>query len=445
MKRVINYRSHLLLVLAVAVVVTVRVEFAARGAESSVARTPAAGITNCLTLDEAIQMALQNNPALRAANGKVNAAEGRAGQAGLWTNPELELSAEDWPANDGRGFSDAKQLIGVAQTLPFPGKKALDRRIGRAGVAFSEAELILRRTELVRDVKAGFFRVLAAQQLAGAAQELAKVAEASSTTARKRAEAGATAYQEQLRAEIQLEQAKAENIRFQLELGTARQVLATLLGRADLNETPLSGALAESSVPALLDDKPPQGLALHPGMVAAQAGVDRARLEQRRTRREPYPDVKVSVAGGRIGETDESIIQVGFTLPLPVFDRSKGRQQEALANVAVAEAEMTVVEQQLQRDWANGARRYRAAVEQVAAYRDRILPKAGEALQLVQRGFEEGKFNFIDLLDTQRTTAEARLTYQQMLLEMNVAQAQLEALLHPHTTQSPSSQLKETP
>ena len=54
---------------------------------------------------------------------------------------------------------------------------------------------------------------------------------------------------------------------------------------------------------------------------------------------------------------------------------------------------------------------------------------AEKALELVRGGFEQGKFGFIDLLDTQRTTAEARLAYQQKLLELNIAQAELEALL----------------
>ena len=47
------------------------------------------------------------------------------------------------------------------------------------------------------------------------------------------------------------------------------------------------------------------------------------------------------------------------------------------------------------------------------------------------RGFEEGKFSFIDLVDTQRTTAEVRRTYQQKLLELNVAQAEVEAFVEP--------------
>ena len=63
--------------------------------------------------------------------------------------------------------------------------------------------------------------------------------------------------------------------------------------------------------------------------------------------------MKVGVSGGRIGETDESIIQLGFSVPLPILDRGKGKQQEARANVSVAEAELQGVQQQLQREWAN--------------------------------------------------------------------------------------------
>jgi cobalt-zinc-cadmium efflux system outer membrane protein len=211
----------------------------------------------------------------------------------------------------------------------------------------------------------------------------------------------------------------------------ARQVFATLLGRADLKDAPLAGALAARPEPELLESPSDEQLTKHPSLSGAQANLERARLESRRARLEPYPDVKLGVAGGRIGATDESIIQLGFTLPLPILDRGKGRQQEARANVSVAEAELHTVQQRLQRQWANGQKRYRTAAEQVASYRERILPKATEALRLVQTGFEQGKFNFIDLVDTQRTTAEARLKYQQKLLEMNVAQAELEALLPP--------------
>lgn len=395
--------------------------------------------TNGLTLDAAIRLALENNPELRASGARVDAAAGRAYQGKQWSNPELELSAEDWPVGGGQGFADAKQTIGIAQALPFPGKKSLDRQIGVAGVKLSETELALRRTELVRDVKAGFFRVLASERLVEVSKQLVVVAESSAEAARKRVDAGAAAYQEQLRAEVQLEQARTELSGFERESATARHGFATLLGRLDLRGATLIGALAERPDTRLLGDPAEEQLAQHPSVSGARANLDRAQLEHRRARLEPYPDVKVGVAGGRIGATDEPIIQLGFSLPLPILDRGKGKRQEARANVNIAEAELHAAQQQLHRERANALKRYRTAAEQVANYRERMLPKATEALRLVQTGFEQGKFGFIDLVDTQRMTAEARLAYQQKLLEMNLAQAELEALLQPQINQPPIS------
>jgi outer membrane protein, heavy metal efflux system len=322
----------------------------------------------------------------------------------------------------------------VAQTLPYPGKKALDREMGRAAVKVSAAELALRRAELIRDVKAGFYRVLAAERLVDVSTQLAAAAESSASTAKKRVDAGATAYQEQLRAEVQSEQARTELTGFQRELAAAREILAARMGRPELRDVPLAGALAETPDTNLVAVVDQPGLTNHPSVAVAQAQLDHARFENRRARLEPYPDVKVALSGGRLGESDQSIVQMGFSLPLPLLDRGKGRQQSAQANVRAAEAELRAVQQQLEREWANARQRYRAAAEQVARYRERILPKADEALRLVRLGFEQGKFNFTDLVDTQRTTAEARLAYQVKLLDLNIAQAELEALLPPPTS-----------
>lgn len=397
--------------------------------------------TNILTLESAIAIALSQNPELRSSGWRAEAAAVRAYQAKLWSNPELELSAEEWPTS--RKFSEAKLAIGVAQTLPFPGKKPLDRQIGNAGVRLSEAELSLRRVELVRDVKVAFFQVIAAERLVEEAVELAGVAESSANAARTRLEAGATSDQEQLRAEIQFEQVRTDLAGFQRELGIARQNLATLLGQPGLRDAHVSGTLADTPNTALTELRPEEWSIEHPSAVAARTARDRAELELRRARIEPFPDVTVGVAGGRLGETDESIVELRFSLPLPLIDRGEGRKQEARANLSIADAELTSVELQLLREWGAVSQRLRTAIEQVASYRERILPKAERALELVRGGFDQGKFDFIDLLDTQRTTAEARLAYQQKLLELNISQAELEALMAsaslPSTDRPPGS------
>jgi cobalt-zinc-cadmium efflux system outer membrane protein len=213
-----------------------------------------------------------------------------------------------------------------------------------------------------------------------------------------------------------------------MESATVRQDLATLVGRPDLDEITVLGTLAETPDNSLLEKHPEQWLGKHPSAAMARAFQEQAEMELRRARLEPYPDVSVGVSGGREGFSDSSIVEFRVGLPLPIFDRSKGRKREAQANAGVAQAELVATEHRLLKDWRIASRRFQTAAEQVATYRDRILPKVTNALKLVQIGFQEGKFGFIDLIDTQRTTAEARLAYQQKLLELNIAQADLQAL-----------------
>jgi cobalt-zinc-cadmium efflux system outer membrane protein len=409
--------------------------FAAESDANSKKASPTLSESTAFTLEKIIALALAHNPELQASKGRIQAAAGRADQAGRWSNPELELTSEDWPVNRG-GISQAQNMIGASQTVPFPGKKRLDRQIGAAAVRATESELELFRIELVRDVKVAFYKALAAERLVLVSTELVRVAESAAETARKRVEAGAAADQELLRAEIPLEQTRSELSGWRRELALARQTLSRLAGRSDLTEAPILGALAEAADLKLPEQGTDRWLLKHPSMVAARLAGDRARLELRRSRLEPYPDVTAGVAGGREGGSDSSIVQFRLSLPLPIIDRFKGKQSEARANVSIAQSNEKGVEQRLLTEWHQARKRFETALEQATRYHGKILPKADAALRLVETGFQEGKFGFIDWLDIQRTAAEARLAYEQKLLELNVAQAELEAFLVPSVVTS---------
>lgn len=383
-----------------------------------------------LSLKRAIRLALANNPDLQASGARKEAAAGRALQARAWPNPELDISSEDMPV-DRSPFSQGKYMLGVSQTLPYPGKKKADREIGAADAAAGAADWRMNRTELVREVKLAYYQVLTAERSADVADDLVKVAEAAAAAAGKRNSAGEITLQEQLRAEIQLEQAKSEKVDSSREAAVGRQYLMLLLGRQDLRGARLTGDPGETIDLSLTRLTSSAWLVGHPAMVAARARRDRAAATSRRAGLEPLPDVTATIAGGRDEAARENLMELRLSIPLPLFDRNKGNQQEAMAGVREAEADLLATEQRLIAEWRAAAARYRAAAEQVVAYRDRISPKSEEALRLVQTGFEEGKFGFIDLLDTQRTTAEVRLLYQKKLFELNSARAELEAMTEP--------------
>ena len=380
-------------------------------------------VTSALTLPDAVREALTNNPSLAAARAQVDAAAGRATQSRLWPNPELELSAEDVPTGGG-GLSQSKNLIGLSQTVPFPGKKHFEAQAGRHEVRLTEHKYRADERELTRDVTAAFYRALAAAQRVEITRQLAELAESSATTAGKRVAAGGASSQEQLRAEVELERARTDLRARQRERIATQQDLARLLGRRDPADVALAGTLADRVTIPLAR----QSIEANPQLSAARSERDRAESELRRARLEPMPDVTLGAAIGRDGAFNETLAEFRVSLPLPLIDHGQGRRREARALAAVARADMSGVEQQLLRDLAVAEEDLRAAAEQVAAYRDRIVPKAEEALRMVQAGFDAGKFGFLDLVDTQRTVAETRLGYLDKLLELNLALADIEAL-----------------
>ena len=132
-------------------------------------------------------------------------------------------------------------MAGITQVVPFPGKKKADRQIGAADAAAGAADWRLNRAELVREVKIAYCQVQTAERSAAVAADLVRVADAAAAAAGKRNAAGEITLQEQLRAEIQLEQTKAEKVDAAREAAVARQELVRLLGRPDLRDARLTG------------------------------------------------------------------------------------------------------------------------------------------------------------------------------------------------------------
>ena len=380
-----------------------------------------------LTLPVAIAEALANNPELQVVRQKIEAATGRTVQARLWPNPELELSAEDMSANHA-GLSQSKNMIGIAQTVPFPGKKSLDAQIGRREISVAENEYRVRERELVRSVKSTFYRALVAEKKVAVSEQLLNLSQSLVKATGKRVEAGAAGNQESLRAEIELERVRIELTAERRDLAEAQKALATLMGRPREPLGALQGELRSET-----RDVDAAALTQHPNLRAARANRERAELEWRRARLEPLPDVRLGIAGGRDAAANESLLEFRVSLPLPIFDRGQGRKREARALAEMARYDVSATEQRLWQDFDVAEARLKASSEQVETYRTRILPKAEEALKLVRGGFEAGKFGFLDLVDTQRTLAEARLAYLDKLLDLNQALIDLEALAGTQT------------
>ncbi|MDF3882727.1 TolC family protein, partial [Cupriavidus basilensis] len=132
-------------------------------------------------------------------------------------------------------------------------------------------------------------------------------------------------------------------------------------------------------------------------------GVERSRQ---------YPDLTVSLGSKRDNSSDRGTMPVlGVSLPLPLFDRNQGNLYAAMRQADKAADEYRATQVRLANELQQAARQLTVSRTSAEALKGTVLPAAQQAYLAATRGFEAGKFNFLDVLDAQRTWFQARIRY----------------------------------
>ncbi len=230
---------------------------------------------------------------------------------------------------------------------------------------------------------------------------------------------------------------RVESIQATSELATARKRLAATWGnpspRFERAEGPVETLPA---LPALADLT--TRLANAPSLLRARLEVNRrqALAQVERTRR--IPDVTASLGAKRNEELGRNQAIFGISIPIPVFDRNQGNLLEALRRTDKARDELTAAEVRLGGELAQAHERLNAARQELDSLQKDILPGAQSAYDAATKGFELGKFSFLEVLDAQRTLLQAKSQYLRALSEGHRAAAEIERVLGDASSVTPA-------
>lgn len=381
-----------------------------------------------LDLRSALALALRFNPGLSAASREREASDAAVLQAGAWPNPVFDAQVEDLR----RG--NRTTTLQLSQPIELGGKRAA--RVTAAERARDQAAsaLLARRSELRASVITLFFEVLAAQERLRLAQDSVGLAEVATRAAANRVAAGKASPLEESRARVAEAGIRVELLQAEGALRSARQQLAALWGNPNPGFTQADGAL--DRLPAAAAADVGGRLSAAPVLRHARLEVERRQalsdLEQARR----MPAVTVSLGAKRV-PADEGMgsgsgrnqVVVGLSVPLPIFDTNRGNVAEALSREEKARDELAAAELQLGTDVAQATERLRSARATAQTLQRDALPGAEAAYKAAARGFELGKFSFLEALDAQRTLFQVRNQHLLAVADAHRAAAELDRLL----------------
>nr|WP_261797124.1 TolC family protein [Ralstonia sp. TCR112] len=166
-----------------------------------------------------------------------------------------------------------------------------------------------------------------------------------------------------------------------------------------------------------------------PRAIRARLEIDRRQALANVERSKRVPDVTLTVGAKRDSAANNNMAVLGIAVPLPLFDRNRGSQLEAqrLADKAFEDYRALQLEQNAA--LAQDVARLDAARAAVQSLRQDVLPGAQRAYDAARIGFDAGKFNFLDVLDAQRTLFQARAQYLAALSRAHQAAAGIDRIL----------------
>lgn len=382
----------------------------------------AAATAEPLSLAKAIELALEGNPEVAAAKRQWEATEGQVLQGRSRPNPELAYSLEDARSKT------RTQSWQLNLPLELGGKRAARTKAAEKSREQAQAQLAELQATVRANVAAAYFDVLTAQERLVLARDSAALAKSSTDTVSKRVAAGKVSPVEESKARVAEAGVRVELAQAASEQRNALSRLFALLGRIDAPYTVLEGK-AENlpSVPSLVDLQPL--IASSPGVVLARIEVDRRKALTDLEQSKRVPDVTVSVGMQRSNETQRNVLLFGVSVPLPVFDRNQGNLLEALKLEDKARDELQAATVRLHSEVAQARERLSTITAEVQSLQQEVLPGAKSAYDAATIGFENGKFNFLEVLDAQRTYFTAKSQYLKALGEAHRAAADIDRLL----------------
>jgi outer membrane protein, heavy metal efflux system len=379
------------------------------------------------SLDQLTTLALQNNPVMRRARARIEAAAGIAQQAGIWSNPR-------WDTNNPQilGVGRLNQYnAGFQMEIPVKGKKRLDRSAAEQLVREAALAAASDRYDVLQAVRQQFYSVVAQERRVEVLQGLVLIARNAHEASARLFQAGTVARTDVLlllvewrRAEAELQQARA------LLVGKQRQ-LAASVGVPDLPIGDLVGDL-QGRLPRFDDAFVRDFVATrNVDVLNARTELSRQRILLQRAEVEPYPNIYQgpSAAWSPNPSTVPTQFWYNFQFNIPVWDLNQGNIRAVRANIRDASANVRVTQNRLLFQAADALARHRAAAELAERIGREILPAAQQNQQIVYSSYRAGVGEVARLFQSQRALFEARTSHIDSLEVVWATAAELSNLL----------------
>lgn len=387
---------------------------------------------NNLSLNDAIDIALKQNPELVAARENIIGAEGRFWKGISLPAPEVEWIHEFIPS--GGSLSDYSEgTLAISQAFEFPTNYFLK------GSKFSKEEesavqqYSLKQRQIIAEVKTVYYKILSKQFLVSYAEENLVISEDFFRKAQIRFNVGEGTNIEQLTAKVQLSEAKNKLDIAINELKTSSAELNYSLGYGNdayASVFNLTDSLVYKEYNIALDDIYTLTDSINPRIQIAKLNNSIASVEKSIAWSSLLPNFRVAYfKQSRDGINDFYGGSLGISVPLWFLFDQHGTIKEASANESISEASLIQTKNEISLLAKNAFTEYTNNKQQLEIYMKDILPQAEEVYRTAIKSYDAGELSYLEFMQSKQMLINARESSVDALFNYNRSIAALEEII----------------
>ncbi len=400
----------------------------ALGWQTGVAQQPAPSVR--IDLDQAIQMAVVHNHALKAARTEIQQSQAQEITAAIHPNPvftydDLFVPIFSPGQLNAQTINNVSEFdVGVSYTFERGHKRQARILAARDQTAVTRSLVSDTERGLTLNVAQQFVGILLAKSnLQFATQDLASYQQTVNLSA-EQYKAGAISEGDLLKIKLQL-------LQFQMDVSQARlsmvQAFASLRALLGYDALPAGydvvGELAYAPLKLNQEDLQLKALQLRPDYLAAQQGVSAAQSQYSLAKANGKRDLITTLDYTHVSAVNSASMLLN--IEIPIFDRNQGEIARTHYAIMQAQETKTAAEQTVMTDVANAYQAFKTGDQVVQLYLSGYLKQAEDSRDISEYAYKRGAASLLDFLDAERSYRATQLAYRQALATYMLAIEQL--------------------
>jgi cobalt-zinc-cadmium resistance protein CzcA len=387
-----------------------------------------------ITIDEAINIAIQNNQSVKASSIDIQAIESLRKTANEL--PKLDFNTQLGQYNSIK-FDNAFQL---SQTIPFPTLFGAKKELINAEVKAKQIQQQLTIYEIKNQVRSLFYQIEYLQYNKLKLQSLDSLYNEFIRVANLRYKTGDTKKIEISTAETKKGEINLLAQQNQVYLQNAYQSLKTILSSKDSITIVSSQTYTPLQVNSLIDSN---AITSHPMLQSIYQNMQIAEQTKNVVKAQGLPDFKIGYSNQsligfqNIDGVDKyfgagnrfNVVNIGVAIPL-TFGATKARiksleyQKQSLQTQA--EYQNTLLNTNL----LNALTQYQQDVQQYNYYKIQALPNADNIVKAAQLGYRTGDITYVEYLYALQTATDIQLKYLQSIQQINQTVVNINSIIN---------------